>query len=431
LRRKLFAAGLSVAILRATGAILGFVVTIVISRTLGTSGLGIYAYAVTIIVIATVPVSYGWGTSLLRSASTSHFSGDWRATSGLAIRGAQFAFLLAVILLGAFLALRLMTPEFLQVLNISIATASSLTFVFLFDQLSALRASILRGLDRPITAQAPEMLVRPLVFVIAFFSLAWWLGEGVAPVHAFIALSIAAFVSAIAGYGLLRWRAPTNLKGTTASFDTRSWLASASPIALSSGLIVLNSHLDILILGIFVEAADIGIYRVAVQTSLVSGLAYTSLNMLASQRFAFAAAAGDRVGVKASATFMARIAVLCSIPLLIVLILAGQSIVPYVFGENFGAALGPMIVLAFGQSFTAATGMAQPLLLMNGLEKHVMYWTSVSVVMNILLCLIFIPLFGVIGAAFATVIAAALWNVALWSVARARVGVDTSIIGLS
>jgi O-antigen/teichoic acid export membrane protein len=104
--------------------------------------------------------------------------------------------------------------------------------------------------------------------------------------------------------------------------------------------------------------------------------------------------------------------------------------VPFVFGEAFALAVGPMIVLALGQCISAATGVTQPLLLMNGLEKRVMMWTLVSVLANVFLCLIFIPRFGVMGAACSTVLAATVWNIGLWSAARKQTGIDTSFLAM-
>ena len=71
-------------------------------------------------------------------------------------------------------------------------------------------------------------------------------------------------------------------------------------------MVVLNAYLGMLMLGLYVGASDIGAYRVAVQISLVSGLAYTSLNMLAGQRFADTPSRSGDHDV-ASAEFHARI----------------------------------------------------------------------------------------------------------------------------
>jgi O-antigen/teichoic acid export membrane protein len=419
-----------VAVLRAIGALLGFVFTIILGRTLGPAGLGAYAYAVTFVVVVAVPISNGWGTVLLKSTTTGHFDGNWGATQGLAIRGAQFAFLLVGILFALYLFLLLSAPNALLSIGITPWTIVVLASILLLDQLSGLRIAILRGLDHPFIAQAPELLVRPVALAITFLLLVWWQdGQGIL-MHAFVALFIAALLNTATGYVLMWWKAPPGLQAASPQFATRSWLASARPITLSSGLIVLNAYIDILILGAFVDASDIGIYRVAVQVSVVSGLAYTSLNLLASQRFALYRAAGDFSGAQATATLMSRVALSFSILLPVVLIFAGNEIVPFVFGEAFALAVGPMIVLALGQCISAATGVTQPLLLMNGLEKRVMMWTLVSVLANVFLCLIFIPRFGVMGAACSTVLAATVWNIGLWSAARKQTGIDTSFLAM-
>ena len=134
-------------VLRTICAVLGFAFTIILGRTLGPAGLGAYAYAVTIVVIATVPISNGWGTVLLKSTTTGHFDGKWGATQGLAVRGAQFAFLLVAILFSIFLVLQLAAPSALLRIGITPWAIIVLASVLLLDQLSGLRIAVLRGLE--------------------------------------------------------------------------------------------------------------------------------------------------------------------------------------------------------------------------------------------------------------------------------------------
>lgn len=385
----------------------------------------------TILALVAVPISNGWGTTLLKTAAAGKFHEDWAESKGLAVRGLQLALALTVGFWIVAVLVKSLAPDKSLSLGLSTAVLICIGCILLLDQISALRASILRGLDHPVAAQLPEMLVRP-VALIAVFSLAVWLVDSqVTVMHALYALLIAALCGAMAGQLLVRQITPEEYFAATPRYQTRSWVVTSAPIALSAGLLTLNASLGVLALGLLADLDDVGLFRVAMQVSLVSGIAYTALNMIASQKFAHFRASGDDASMQVVATTMARIASVCALPIPIVLVLFGEHIISFVFGSEFAGALAPMVILATGQIIIAATGMAQPLLVMHGLEREVARWTLLAVMLNILLCTLLVPLYNVIGAALATFGAATIWKISLWSVARNRLQIDAGILGFA
>ncbi len=424
------AAGLSVATLRGLGAILALGVTVALSRLLGPAGLGIFAYALTCLTLAQVPIIGGWVTLLVKASAESRVSGNWDEARGVAIRGAQISFVIVLVLSASLFTAAFFAsdafPSFLTPWVLCL-----LALVLLFDQLSSIRAAILRGLDKPTIAQIPEMVIRPSVLTLGILLLLTLDQAQVSVRHAFIALAAAAGAGTISGYILLRLKAPPALLYSRPRFSTRPWLAIAAPLAMSAGLINLNTQLNLLILGVLKAPTEVGLYRVAVQVSLLSGFAYTALNFLANQRFAHFRAAEDPYGAQSTATSMARIAAFCALGVPLVLLLGGNFLVPLVFGSGFRSALMPMLILTIGQCLNAFVGMPRSLLVMNGMEKRVMAITALAVVINCILCLALIPHFGSNGAAWASTLATGLWNLSLWLTARAMTGLDTSVLGLA
>ncbi len=429
MRRKLLASGFSVAGLRMLGALLGLVVTIMLSRYLGPSGLGTYAYTVTCLRLATVPVSYGWATLLLKTVSQSQYDEKWDQAKGLAIRGAHLALLAAVLLLSAFLVGSTVSPGFLPDALTPFALAM-LAAVLVFDQLSAIRTAMLRGLDHPVIGQIPEMVVRPAILILGALVVFRLAGDSASVFHALVALTAAAGASALIGQVLLWQKAPNGLLRAGARFSTWAWLAVATPMAASSGLMVLNGYVDLLVLGAVGSATDVGLYRVAMQVSLASSMVYTALNMLANQRFAYFRASGDFANAQGAATLMARAALACAIPLPVILVIGGGQMVAAVFGDEFQPALAPMVILTVGQCLNAATGMARTLLIMSGQEKAIVSMTLIAVLGNLMCCAALIPSFGIVGAALANLVVTGGLNLALWAYARRVAGIDTSFTGL-
>ena len=425
---KLFRDGTGVALVRLAGMGFGLLVTVIIGRILGAEGLGIYSYAVILLSLLAVPVSNGWATLTLRTVSRAKYDQQWQLSKGLMQRGAHLSVVLSVLgfALGMFVyRFFLESSEFLSVTAVAL-----LAFVLFFDQLSALRLAVLRGLQHPVWGQAPEMLVRPLLITVCLLVIASMIGPKMSVQDAFWALLVASGITTFLG-GMILWsKAPGELAVAPAIFDSRTWMASAGLLAGNAGLIMLNSQVDILLLGMLGSLEDVGVYRVAAQIALLSGFVYTALNMLAMQRFAYLRATGDIKHLRATATVMARIAFLGTFPLPVAFYFFGEKILLSLFGVEFVPALQPLFWLLAVQTISASAGMTSAILIMNGREALIIRLTIISLVVNVVLCLFLIPRFGTTGAAISTLLSIGGWNIALWAVTRKQLHIDSSILCL-
>jgi O-antigen/teichoic acid export membrane protein len=152
--------------------------------------------------------------------------------------------------------------------------------------------------------------------------------------------------------------------------------------------------------------------------------------MLATQRFAFLRASGDIKALKSTAVFMARLALLGALPLPLVFLFFGYTLIERVFGASFLPAITPIFLLFLGQIVNASFGMASTLLIMNGREAKVIQFTLLAVVFNAFLSWLLIPTWGAIGAATANLFSGAIWNLLIWFYLRRSLYLDTSVLGL-
>lgn len=428
MKRTLVASAAAVGALRAAGMGLGLLVTVILGRTLGPEGLGAYGYAVIILSLLGVPVSYGWGSLLLRRVASAMKDAGWGDAKGMMLRGTQYA---AAIALAGGIAGMLLYWTSTQPASLSLTAAAALLLaaVLFFDQLSALRLAVLRGLDHPVWGQLPEMLLRPGLLIASFGAMYLLRGGAVRLEDAFAALAIGALGAAVAGVVVLRRMMPAPFAQAAARYHTRNWMASATLLAGNSGLLLLNSYTDTLLLGALGSLEQVGIYRIATQMSLLSGFVYTAINMLATPRFATLRAAGDTAMLQTTAVFMARLALLGALPLPLFFLLFGSSILRVAFGAPFEAAYAPMFVLFAGQVVNAAAGMARSQLMMSGHEDKLLGFSGIAVLVNAVASAVLIPRFGVMGAAAGNVLAMTVWNLCLWIGSVRLTGIDTSVIG--
>lgn len=413
---------------RGLGAVLALVVTIILGRLLGPSGLGVYALIATVIMLLAVPIGSGWNRLLTRSASSSFGTGDWRESIGIEVRGYQFTAILTAAVVALVLGGRSLGLEPLQ--EIGVGTFVAAAVVLGFDQMSALRTAVLRSCDRSALGSAPEMVFRPLG-QLACLGVLLIFGVPIGVQEAFYSLATGSIVGFVLGAAVLRRVRPSPSREQAPEYRTGTWAKSSAILGGNALMNVLNAQISLLLLGALAATAEVGLYRVAVQVSMVAALGYTALNMISAQRFAYHRAVAGFQETSSTAHFLARLAFILTLPVLIILLFFGEFLFSVAFGPAFEPAAVVAIVLVAGQVINSAVGMAASLLITHGLERLLIRTTLVGLIVNVALSVALIPYLGAVGAAIASCTSMVVLNGLLVVLARLRVGVDTSIIGLS
>ena len=109
------------------------------------------------------------------------------------------------------------------------------------------------------------------------------------------------------------------------------------------------------------------------------------------------------------------------------MILFGDRILG-LFGAEFVAARWSMTVLILGQLVNVGSGSVGYLMGMTGHHRQSAFVLGCSAVLNIILNAILIPIFGIMGAAIATALTMALWNIWLHQLVVKYLGVKPSIV---
>lgn len=416
-------AGGGVIAMRLLGAALGFAVVAVLARMGGADVLGLYTLAMSVLMIGTIPVSYGWATMFLRRVSSATNETGWAEAKGMLIFGQFVALAVAVLALLFCWLLREPLAE-----SLSWSALFALCLVLFFDQISALRAHALRGFAQPVRSMVPETVVRPALFCAALIVL---YGTNVAidaePV--FLGLTVAGFCALLLGQVFMNRAAPLALKTANPHFAPKRWLLVLSPIMGAQGLALLMAQADVLMLGWFRTLEEVGIYRIALQLGLLCGMGYAAINMIMSQRFAHALAKDDREALEKEARLSAQLAFGTTLAAALMIMPLARPVIKVAFGEGFEAALAPLAVLLFTQVANAFFGMPRVLLMMAGHETIIFRSTLLALCLAILLGALLIPLFGAFGAALSLFFPILFLNFFFWRRAWKTENVDTSILG--
>ena len=184
-------------------------------------------------------------------------------------------------------------------------------------------------------------------------------------------------------------------------FELKQLLAFSLPLSLGSFLWLVLLWSDILMLGFFRSAAQVGIYRAASQTALLMTLFYQSIRSIFTPMIAELHDKKEmgRLGELFQTT--TRWSFALSLPLFLVAAIASKDILS-VFGIEFVAGWLPLVVLAAGQLVRAATGATIDMLTMSGHQYLRLFGDIGAVIANVTLNMLLIPRWGLVGAAVAT-----------------------------
>jgi O-antigen/teichoic acid export membrane protein len=187
----------------------------------------------------------------------------------------------------------------------------------------------------------------------------------------------------------------------------RRLLRQAWPLMFTSLAIIVYMKIDEVMLRHLAGPAAVGIYAAAAKLSEVWYFLPTALGsslLPALLRARAADAAGYEQRLQQYYDLSAAAAYALSIPVA----LAAPWIVRLAYGAEFAAA-GPILAVHIWSSIFVFLGVARGQWLVNeGLQKFYLGATAAGAVANILLNLVFIPRWGGLGAAIATVVSYAL-----------------------
>lgn len=409
-------------------AAIGLGLTVLMARILGADGFGLYSWVFSLVLIAAVPLKSGLAELVVRQVAVYQTDGDWSLLRGLLDRADH-------IVLGVSLAVGVLVGGGVLLLSDQFADAGKAPTIgwglvlLPLMALTTLRGAALRGLRRVVVGQLPEKVLRPglLLCVLALATLR----VDVRAPEAMAYHGIAAGLSLAAGAVILGRVLPDEAGEATPEFRDRSWLASIGPLAFVGGMQVINNQADIFLLGFFQPASEVGFYRMGVKGAEVILFPLYAANQVVAPYISRAKSGGDWETLQEIVQWASGLLLLVAVPAALFMILFGRPLLGFVFGQEFVAAYSPLVILVAAQLVNVGAGCVTVLLNMTGHEKDAAFGVAIAAGLNIVLNLVLIPMFGMMGAAWATVATVITWNVILCKRAYEQLGIVTTVVDWS
>jgi O-antigen/teichoic acid export membrane protein len=407
-------------LVQVTGAGLAFLFSVMLARLIGVAGVGLYFLAITVVDISATISRLGLENAGLRFSSIACSQGDrgmlaalYRTSMGLVL-GAGIAIALSVWLIVSHLPLGGdRAPEFRAELPL-------LVFAIAPVALLVIQTEFLKGVGATGMGVFVQAVVPPLLLLSA--SIVLWF-QVAASVHTvIIAYVIVMIVSVIVAVAIWSRRLP-GIWSERGYFGTRRLLRTSTPLLLVTSMNLVMGWTDILVLGIWADAREVGIYGISLRIALLTPFVLGSISIVVAPQFAALHAEGNAAALKRLAQQSAFSTMVVTAPAILVLMLFPDLILQ-LFGKQFEAGAWVLRILALGQFVNIATGPVGTLLMMTGHEKLMRNNVAASASLNLLGNLVLVPSYGAIGAATSTALSLAVMNIVSWTIVRKKLHIN-------
>ena len=406
--------------------VLGFVLAVIVTRGLGAGSAGAFFEAVALATILANGLELGADTGLVRSISQLRAEGRWRDIDAV-IRTALVPVVLASATAG--LILFVLAPEVGELVSRGRPAEAGAYLramapfvpagVLMLVCLAAVRGS---GAMRPYVAVAHLLVpgLRPLLVGAA-------IGLGLGAVAIGLAWSLPLALGAAIAYGSLsarrsRARALAGSEPPTPGIGRGFWRFTA-PRGLAAFLQIVVIWVDVLLVGALRSSAEAGVYGAASRTLLVGTVAMQAIALAAAPLVGSALAREDHEGLRSLYRIGAWWLVALSWPFYLALAVFAPLVLG-VFGPGFRVGTSALVLLCAGILVQVGTGNNKVVLLMAGHSGWNLTITAVSLVVNVSLNLLWIPRYGISGAAAAWVVTFVVDNGLTTLIVYRTLGID-------
>lgn len=236
-----------------------------------------------------------------------------------------------------------------------------------------------------------------VVFILLDFSVLWIAAGTVVEAVLLFALLYALYRrQTSSGY---RWK--VKLK-KAAELLHYSW-----PVLLSSIAVVIYMRIDQVMIGSMLQSSDVGTYSAAVRVSEAWYMIPAAVIQSLSPKIIDARKKDHKLYEKRIVQLLATV-IWFSIAAAVIMTIIGPTVIRVAFGEAYEGAASVLQVHFWAGAFVAMGGAIGQWFLAEHLLKIKLYRTICGAVTNLGMNFVLIPLFGILGAAIATIISQAV-----------------------
>lgn len=387
---------------------LGYITSIIITRTVGPSIFGIFSIANIITWIAQVFSSMGLNEGLLRFAAFYKGKGDIQRLRGTIIFSTKVVFFKSLFLTIILFCLSDLIANNLFH-NSEVGFAIRILIISLpFLSVGELWLKAIQSLQIIKYQVYVQKLYQPiikLIILVLLFLIGFRL-SGILIAH-IVAICTG---SLLALYYLLKILPIRREELLHYSYEGKKLIFFSLPLLLSQLVGIITFYMDVLMLGYFKTSTEVGIYSAVSKVGLLILLPLVSFNTIFAPMISEIYSKNEVKRLENLFKSVTKWIFTLSLPMFFLFVLLAEPIMG-IFGKDFIIGSVALIIFSAGELINAGVGSVGYMLMMTGRSKIVLLNAIIFCILNIVFNYILIQKYGIIGAATATSLSIAIINI--------------------
>ncbi|HEX8575393.1 MAG TPA: flippase [Flavobacterium sp.] len=403
--REIFSKGLIALIIKMLGILASYGFTFLVSKKFGAEGWGLFSLTITCGGFFILIGKFGFDVALLRITSESKAEGKNYKTFIAYKKGVAVLIPLSLILTTLFYTSSSFAAKHIfhktYIVNyLKLGSLMIFPSVLLLINSEGLRG--LKKISQYVFIQNLGYFLFASILLVVFYKY----NSPYLPLFVYI---VALYM--IATYSMVVWWKSMDKTNQLVGYSItmKSLFRLSLPMFLSNAMFIIINWTDTLLIGIFETEKEVGVYNICIKIASIITIPLLAMNSITAPKFAELYTLkkyrelDNLVKITCKTIFFVSLFILISVTL-------GQNLILNFFGEDFADGGQILLILCLGYFINAIAGPNDILLQMTGHEKVFQKIIIASMVFNISLNLLLIPVWGVLGAATTSMLTMLFWN---------------------
>ena len=422
---ELFQKGAVSFFIRIGGQIMGLLLSFVIAYYYGAQVLGNYILVITVLRIFTLIAKLGLDTASVRFIASFVKKGKWQS---IRIFRNKILILISITSILFSCIMYFLAENIVNLIDVQIEHLRLASFFILPMVFFVLHYQSLRGLKRIAEFSFFYRMSQATFTIVSIFIISSFIKSHNVPVYAYLTSLSIVSIFAIVNYQF--WfskKVSLNYEEVVEDLTIKNILTISIPLMLAQSVQFIMAWPDKLMIGNMMSAESVAVYAVAFRFSMGVSITLMAINSIASPKFAEKFAISDIVGMGKIAMQSAKMIFWSTLPLAIILLIFPKFFMG-LYGAEFLIGFETLRWLIIGRVINALSGSVGNLMQMSNQQNIYMSILVVGAAINVVLNYYLIPIYGINGAAFASVASLSFWNLSMVYIVKRKLGFSTIYI---
>ena len=412
-------------LIRIGGQVMGFLMSLVIAYKYGAQGLGSFVLAITVLRIFTLLAKLGLDTTSVRFIASFAKQDKWKS---IILFRRKIVLLICITSVVSSITMYFLSFSISSILDVKRQYLQIASFFVLPMTFFILHYQSLKGLKRIAEFSFFYRMSQTTFTIISIYIISIFVKDDIVPVYAYLSALIIVSLLSYFTYRFSFFKIKkVNQEEVIEHLKFKNILKISIPLMFAQSVQFIMAWTDKLMIGNMMDAESVAIYGIAFRFSMIVSITLMAINSIAAPKFAEKFALNDLQGMGKIALQSSKIIFWSTLPLATILLIFPKFFMG-LYGVEFLVGFEVLRWLIIGRLINAFSGSVGNLMQMSGQQNIYMYILVIGATINVVLNLFFIPIYGINGAAFASVASLTFWNVSMVYMVKKKFGFFTMYI---